>query len=55
MIERRNFKDVGNALKAIGYLADLDKDDQYLRAHLKGMRKFNKGGSGHGNRDSKKS
>ena len=55
MIERRNSKDVENALKAIGYLADLDKDDQYLRAHLKGMRKFNKGGSGHGNCDSKKS
>jgi len=55
MIERRNSKDVGNALKAISYLADLDKDDQYLRAHLKGMRKFSKGGSMHRNRDSKKS
>ncbi|WP_180010039.1 inovirus-type Gp2 protein [Acinetobacter sp. YH16055] len=46
MIERRNSKEVGNALKAIGYLADPDKDDQYLRAPLKGMRKFSKGGSG---------
>ncbi|QXW26664.1 inovirus Gp2 family protein [Acinetobacter johnsonii] len=46
MIERRNAKDVENALKAIGYLADPDKDDQYLRAPLKGMRKFSKGGSG---------
>lgn len=55
MIERRNSKDVGNALKAIGYLADLDKDDQYLRAPLKGMRKFSKGGSRRRNRDSKKS
>ena len=55
MIERRNSKDVGNALKAISYLADLDKDDQYLRAHLKGMRKFSKGGSMHRNRDSIKS
>ncbi|OTG74035.1 hypothetical protein B9T26_07820 [Acinetobacter sp. ANC 4169] len=55
MIERRNSKEVGNALKAIGYLADLEKNDQYLRAPLKGMRKFSKGGSGPRNRDSKKS
>ena len=55
MIERRNAKDVENALKAISYLADTDKDDQYLRAPLAGMRQFNKGSSNRRNRDSKKS
>ncbi len=36
MIERRNSKDVRSALKAISYLADLDKDNQYLRASFEG-------------------
>lgn len=55
MIERRNAKDVENALKAISYLADPDKDDQYLRAPLAGMRQFNKGSAISRKHDSKKS
>lgn len=55
MIERRNAKDVENALKAISYLADPDKDDQYLRAPLEGMRQFNKGSAISRKHDSKKS
>ena len=55
MIERRNAKDVENALKAISYLADPAKDDQYLRAPLAGMRQFNKGSATSRKRDSKKS
>ncbi len=45
MIERRNIKDVENAWLAISYLADPEKDNQYLRASLKGMRQFSKGQS----------
>lgn len=55
MIERRNSKDVENALKAISYLADPAKDDQYLRAPLAGMRQFNKGSAISRKHDSKKS
>ena len=43
MIERRNIKDVENALLSISYLAKPDKYGQYLRASLKGMRQFSKG------------
>ena len=45
MIERRNLKEVENAWLAISYLADPEKDNQYLRASLKGMRQFSKGQS----------
>ena len=55
MIERRNAKDVENALKAISYLAHPEKDDQYLRAPLAGMRQFNKGSAISRKHDSKKS
>jgi hypothetical protein len=32
--------EVEKALNAIGYLASTDKEDQYLRAKIKGMRCF---------------
>lgn len=55
MIERGNAKAVKNALLAISYLAHPEKDNQYLRAPLSGMREFSKGCSIRRNRDSKKS
>ena len=45
MIERRNLKEVENAWLAISYLADPQKDKQYLRASVQGMRQFSKGQS----------
>ncbi len=55
MIERGKEKDVDNAFIAISYLAHPDKDNQYLRASLRGMREFNKGSAIRRKRDSKKS
>lgn len=43
LIERKDKLAVTNAFKVIGYLALPEKDDQYLRARLKGMREFSKG------------
>ncbi|NUF65562.1 inovirus-type Gp2 protein [Acinetobacter bereziniae] len=43
MIERKDKWAVANALTAISYLARPDKDNQYLRAKLTGMREFGKG------------
>lgn len=43
LIERKNKFTVSNAFEVIGYLALPEKDDQYLRAKLKGMRAFRKG------------
>ena len=43
MIERRNLKEVENAWLAISYLADPEKDNQYLRASVKVKRQFSKG------------
>lgn len=43
LIERKNKFTVSNAFEVIGYLALPEKDDQYLRARLKGMRVFSKG------------
>ncbi|MCH4249251.1 MAG: inovirus Gp2 family protein [Acinetobacter populi] len=40
MIHRNNETEVKNALNAINYLAKTDKDDQHLRAKIKGMRCF---------------
>lgn len=45
MIERRNLKEVENAWLAISYLTDPQKDKQYLRASVQGMRQFSKGQS----------
>jgi hypothetical protein len=55
MIERAKEKDVDNAFIAMSYLAHPDKDNQYLRASLRGMREFNKGSAIRRKRDSKKS
>ena len=43
MIERRNLKEVENAWLAISYLADPEKDNQYLRASVKVKGQFSKG------------
>ena len=45
MIERRNLKEVENAWLAISYLADPEKDNQYLRASVEVKRQFSKGQS----------
>lgn len=42
-IERKDLCAVSNAFEVIGYLALPEKDSQYLRAKLKGMREFSKG------------
>lgn len=42
-IERKDLRAVSNAFEVIGYLALPEKDSQYLRAKLKGMREFSKG------------
>lgn len=43
LIERKDLFAIRNAFDVIGYLALPEKDDQYLRARLKGMREFSKG------------
>ncbi|QUY37606.1 YagK/YfjJ domain-containing protein [Acinetobacter junii] len=43
LIERNDKFAITNAFEVIGYLALPEKDDQYLRARLKGMRVFSKG------------
>lgn len=43
MIERKDAKAIENALVAISYLASPEKDNQYLRGKLSGMREFRKG------------
>ena len=43
LIERKEIRQIENAQRAISYLARPDKDDQYLRASLRGMRQFGKG------------
>ena len=43
MIERGDARAEYNALMAIGYLATPEKDNQYLRGKLSGMREFGKG------------
>jgi hypothetical protein len=43
LIERKDTFAVCNAFDVISYLAQPEKDNQYLRARLKGMRAFSKG------------
>ncbi|MCH7290180.1 inovirus Gp2 family protein [Acinetobacter sp. ANC 3926] len=43
LIERKDTFAVCNAFDVISYLAQPEKDNQYLRARLKGMREFSKG------------
>lgn len=43
LIERKNKFAIANAFEVIGYLALSEKDNQYLRARLNGMRAFSKG------------
>lgn len=43
MIERNDKRAIVNALRAVSYLAKPEKDNQYLRAKLHGMREFGKG------------
>lgn len=43
MIERDDRYAIANAYRAMGYLALPEKDDQYLRCRLVGMRAFSKG------------
>lgn len=43
LIERKDSRQIENAQRAISYLARPDKDDQYLRASLGGMRQLGKG------------
>jgi len=43
LIHRDNPEEVKNAINAVGYLADYEKEDQYLRMRPKGRRTFGTG------------